>query len=78
MVILDRIALALVIIGALNWGSIGLFAFDAVAWIGGGQLAIFISIVYTPDARKGYQRINDTAENRQLSAADPGNGVKGE
>ena len=29
---LDRLALILVIIGALNWGSIGLFQFDIVAW----------------------------------------------
>ena len=28
---LDRIALILVVIGALNWGSIGLFQFDIVA-----------------------------------------------
>ena len=30
---IDRISLILVIIGALNWGSIGLFKFDIVAWI---------------------------------------------
>ena len=29
---LDRLALILVVIGALNWGSIGLFQFDIVAW----------------------------------------------
>ncbi len=34
---LDKISLALVIIGALNWGRIGLFQFDIVAWIFGGQ-----------------------------------------
>lgn len=39
MKIVDRIALILVIIGALNWGSVGLFAFDCVAFICGGQLA---------------------------------------
>ena len=33
----DRIALALVIIGALNWGAIGLFNFDLVALICGGS-----------------------------------------
>lgn len=38
MKIVDRIALILVIIGALNWGSVGLFAFDCVAFICGGQL----------------------------------------
>ncbi len=47
MRIIDRIALALTVIGALNWGSIGLFQFDLVAWIGGGQDAVFSRIVYS-------------------------------
>ena len=37
--IMDRIALILAIIGGLNWGSIGLFRFDIVAWLFGGQTA---------------------------------------
>ena len=45
--IVDRIALILVIIGALNWGSIGLFRFDCVAAIFGGQLAVWSRIIYT-------------------------------
>ncbi|MCQ2385177.1 MAG: DUF378 domain-containing protein [Clostridia bacterium] len=53
MLILDRIALALTIIGALNWGSIGLFSFDIVAWIGGGQFTVFSRIVYTLVALAG-------------------------
>ena len=44
---LDRIALLLVIIGALNWGSIGLFQFDLVAWIGGGMDGLVARIIYT-------------------------------
>jgi uncharacterized membrane protein YuzA (DUF378 family) len=44
---LDRLALILVIIGAVNWGSIGLFQFDIVAWIFGGQAAIVSRIIYT-------------------------------
>lgn len=44
---MDRIALLLVIIGGLNWGSIGLFQFDLVAWIGGGQDAVVSRIIYT-------------------------------
>lgn len=44
---LDRIALILVIVGALNWGGIGIFSFDAVAWLCGGQTAIFARIIYT-------------------------------
>lgn len=50
---LDRIALILTIIGALNWGSIGLFRFDIVAWIFGGQDAIVSRIVYTLVALAG-------------------------
>ena len=33
---LDKIALTLAIIGGLNWGSVGLFNFDLVAFISGG------------------------------------------
>ena len=45
--IADRIALILTIIGAANWGSIGLFKFDIVAWLFGGQGSLFSRIVYT-------------------------------
>ena len=44
---LDRICLILVIIGALNWGSIGLFKFDLVAFIFGGTDAMLSRIIYT-------------------------------
>src|SRR5690554_2821514 len=44
---LKRIALALVIIGAINWGLIGLFQFDLVAAIFGGQDAGLSRIIYT-------------------------------
>ncbi len=44
---LDRIALILLIIGGLNWGSIGIFQFDLVAWICGGQTGIISRIIYT-------------------------------
>lgn len=50
---LDRLALALVVIGALNWGSIGLFRFDVVGWICGGQGSIFARIIYTVVALAG-------------------------
>ena len=43
---LDKLALTLAIIGGLNWGSIGLFRFDIVAWIFGGQTALVSRIVY--------------------------------
>lgn len=51
--ILDRIALILVIIGSLNWGSIGLFRFDAVAWICGGAETMLARIIYTVVALAG-------------------------
>ena len=44
---IDKIALILIIVGALNWGSIGLFAFDIVAWLFGGQLALLSRIIFT-------------------------------
>ncbi len=43
---LDRISLILVIIGALNWGSVGLFQFDLVSWIFGGQGSVLARTVY--------------------------------
>ena len=45
--VLDRIALILVIIGALNWGLIGLFGLDLVAFFGGGQMAVISRIIYS-------------------------------
>ena len=44
---LDKIALILLSIGGINWGSIGIFQFDLVAWICGGQDSIFARIIYT-------------------------------
>lgn len=44
---LDRISLILLIVGGLNWGSIGLFKFDIVSWLFGGQADLISRIVYT-------------------------------
>lgn len=43
----DRIALLLTIIGAVNWGLIGIFQFDLVASIFGGQAALVSRVIYT-------------------------------
>ena len=51
--IIDRIALIISIIGALNWGSIGLFKFDIVAWIFGGLDASVSRVIYTLVALAG-------------------------
>ena len=40
MRMLDRIALAVLIIGGLNWGSVGLFGMDLVAALFGGSASI--------------------------------------
>ena len=45
MKILDKVALILVIVGALNWGSVGLFGFDCVAFLFGGQMGAISRIV---------------------------------
>lgn len=44
---LDKIALSLIIIGAINWGSIGIFGFDIVGWLTGGQGSIIARIIFT-------------------------------
>ncbi len=43
---LDRIFLLLLIIGGINWGLIGIFQFDLVAFIFGGQAAVISRIIY--------------------------------
>lgn len=67
--IIDRIALFLVIIGAVNWGSIGLFGFDIVAWIFGGQGEIVSRIIYTLVAISGLWLISLFFRNRETVTA---------
>ena len=50
---MNKIALIIAIIGCLNWGSIGLFQFDLVAWIGGGSGSLISRIIYTVVALAG-------------------------
>lgn len=45
--IIDRIALILAIIGGINWGSVGLFRFDIVAFLCGGQTGVVSRVIYT-------------------------------
>ena len=44
---INKIALILTIIGGINWGLIGIFQIDAVAWLFGGSASIFSRIIYT-------------------------------
>ena len=43
---IDRIALLLLIIGGINWGLVGIFQFDLVAFLFGGAAAILSRIIY--------------------------------
>ncbi len=44
---MDTVALILSIIGSLNWGLVGIFQFDLVAWLFGGQGSVISRIIYT-------------------------------
>ena len=44
---MDTIAQILSIIGCLNWGLVGLFRFDLVAWLFGGADSLVSRIIYT-------------------------------
>lgn len=46
MKILDRIALFLIIVGGINWGLVGIFGFDLVAYLFGGSAALISRILY--------------------------------
>ena len=50
---MDTLALILSIIGSINWGLVGIFQFDLVAWIFGGQDATVSRIIYTVIALAG-------------------------
>lgn len=67
---INKLALLLVIIGALNWGLIGLFELDAVAWLFGTQFALGSRIVYTLVAVAGIWCISllfTDPENKRIS-----------
>lgn len=51
--IFDKICLVLSIIGCLNWGLVGLFEFDLVAWIFGGSTVLMSRIIYVIIALAG-------------------------
>lgn len=67
--VLDKIALIILVIGGLNWGSIGLFQFDIVSWICGGQSAILSRIIYTIVALSAVWCISLLFRNNEIVAA---------
>lgn len=67
---MDTIALILVIIGAINWGAIGLFGIDLVGFIFGGQGALISRIIFTVVGLAGIWSVTmlfrDKTETRQI------------
>ncbi len=58
MEIINKIALALVIVGAINWGLVGLFGFDLVAFITGGAATVLARVIYCVIALAGIWSIS--------------------
>ena len=69
MAVIDKIALALVIIGALNWGLIGIFSFDLVAWLFGSMSAV-TRVIYTLVALGGIWSVSLMFRNERVTEAD--------
>ena len=69
MAVIDKIALALVIIGALNWGLIGIFSFDLVAWLFGSMPAV-TRVIYTLVALGGIWSVSLLFRNERVTEAD--------
>ena len=67
---IDRIALILAIVGAINWGSIGLFQFDIVGWIFGGQSAVISRIIFTIVALAGIWCISLLFRHNEILVSD--------
>ena len=66
MAVIDKIALALVIIGALNWGLIGVFSFDLVAWLF-GAMSVVTRVIYTLVALGGIWSISLLFRNERVT-----------
>ena len=71
MNMLDRTSLVLTIIGGINWLLVGLFQFDFVSWVFGGQTAVLSRIVYALVGIAGLWSISLLFRNREpVKAAD--------
>ena len=67
---MDTFALILSIIGSINWGLVGIFKFDLVAWIFGGQTSAVSRIIYTIVGLAGIWCISFLFRRRSLTAAE--------
>ena len=64
--LLDTISLLLVIVGAINWLLVGVFQFDLVAWLVGGQGAVISRILYTIIGAAGLWSISLLFRDRKM------------
>ena len=67
---MDTLALILSIIGSLNWGLVGIFRFDLVAWLFGGQTGLVSRIIYTIVGLAGLWYISLLFRKKALAAED--------
>ena len=67
---LDKLSLIFVIIGAVNWGSVGLFGVDLVAWLFGGAGTTLSRIIYTLVGLAGIWCISLLFRNRRAILED--------
>lgn len=67
---MDTLALILSIIGSINWGLVGIFKFDLVAWIFGGQTAVLSRIIYALVGLAGLWCISLLFRRRALTSSD--------
>lgn len=67
---MDTIALILSIIGCINWGLIGIFRLDVVAWLFGGAGSLFSRVVYTIVGLAGLWSISFLFRRKAITSAD--------
>lgn len=67
---MDTLALILSIIGSINWGLVGIFQFDLVAWIFGGQDALLSRIIYSVIGLAGLWCISLLFRRRHIGIID--------
>jgi uncharacterized membrane protein YuzA (DUF378 family) len=62
--IMDTLALVLVIIGAINWGLIGLFGFDFIGTLFGGQMTLISRVIFSLVGLAGLYSLTFLMDNR--------------
>ena len=68
-VVMDKIALTLLVIGGINWGCVGLFQFDLVAFASGGSASLISRIVYTLVGLSAVVKVDTSDTSGRLLAA---------